>query len=156
MQVNPSTSNWSFIATINTPEFSGPNSFLAQALSTSCYPLTFSPHIEGIIHVSISLCIVYLTKQNINTWFWVAPNWSWCWRYDCTYSEVWHTEQVGIGSSSLEHSHISMVITCFWVQFGCKCMSKLTEWGECNIAYYLWMLIAWKSIWFPKRLDTAI
>ena len=53
LQVNPSTTDWLFSAKINTPLFSGPDSFLAHALSTSCYPITFSPQTEGTIHVSI-------------------------------------------------------------------------------------------------------
>lgn len=64
MQVNPSTVDWSLIPTISSSQFTGPSGLNAGALSTSCYPLTFCPQIEGIIEVLGALVgVFFLPKQ---------------------------------------------------------------------------------------------
>lgn len=47
--VNPSTADWPLIASLSGGGFSGPESLVARALTTTCYPLTFDPHTEGTV-----------------------------------------------------------------------------------------------------------
>ena len=51
-QVNPSTVDWPLHADMTNSQFVGPSVITARALSTTCYPLTFSPQMEGDIEVS--------------------------------------------------------------------------------------------------------
>lgn len=51
IQINPSTVDWPLVATLNATSFKGPEFITAQSLSTTQYPLTFSPHREGIVQV---------------------------------------------------------------------------------------------------------
>ena len=64
-QVNPSTSDWSLSATISSPQFSGPPAFVAHALTTTCYPLTFSPQIEGTVKVNDATAVCYYCITSI-------------------------------------------------------------------------------------------
>lgn len=55
MQVNPSTVDWSLLATISSSQFTGPSVLAVPALSTTCYPLTFSPQMEDSIEVKTTM-----------------------------------------------------------------------------------------------------
>lgn len=50
-QVNPSSVEWPLQAVVSGSGFTGPEFLLAQALSTTGYPLTFDPRREGTIEV---------------------------------------------------------------------------------------------------------
>ena len=49
--MNPSTVDWFLGAIISSSHFVGPSTLNALALSTTCYPLTFHPQMEGITEV---------------------------------------------------------------------------------------------------------
>lgn len=50
-QVNPSTVDWPLQAALSGGGFTGPETIVVKALTTTCYPLTFHPRKEGVVEV---------------------------------------------------------------------------------------------------------
>ena len=50
-QVNPSTVDWPLQAALSGTGFTGPETIIVKALTTTCYPLTFHPRKEGVVEV---------------------------------------------------------------------------------------------------------
>ena len=63
-QVNPSTVDWPLEAALSGSGFTGPETIVVKALTTTCYPLTFHPRKEGMVEVREST-LVWLVIQLI-------------------------------------------------------------------------------------------
>ena len=67
-QVNPSTVDWPLQAALSGGGFTRLETVVVKALTTTCYPLTFHPHKEGVVEVCGSF-LALISPQNLMTIF---------------------------------------------------------------------------------------